>query len=115
MSMMAGRLRKSVKFQTRGTSVDSYGQQVTTWTDAFSTRASIEPFSVREQFAAQAVHSEISHRIAVRYRSELANGVAVAAMRVLYGTRVFNIVGALNIDERHAIVEISATEGLNDG
>ncbi len=113
--MMAGRLRKSVRFQTRDTSVDSFGQQVTTWIDAFSTRASIEPLTVREQFAAQAVQSEISHRITVRYRPELANPTSVAAMRVVYGTRVFNIIGALNIDERHAIVEISATEGLNDG
>lgn len=113
--MMAGRLRKSVRFQTRDTSVDSFGQQVTSWTDAFSTRASIEPLSVRERFAAQAVQSEISHRIAVRYRAELANPTAVAAMRVVFGTRVFNIVGAINIDERHAIVEINATEGLNDG
>lgn len=70
---------------------------------------------MREQFAAQAVQSEISHRITVRYRPELANPTSVAAMRVVYGTRVFNIIGALNIDERHAIVEISATEGLNDG
>ena len=115
MRMMAGKFRKSVKFQARGTSVDSYGQQVTTWTDAFSTRANIEPLSAREQFAAQAVHSEISHRIIVRYRPQLAIPTAVAAMRVLYGTRVFNLVGALNIDERHAIEEISATEGLNDG
>lgn len=113
--MGAGMFRKSIRFQTRDVTVDSYGQQVTTWTDAFSTRASIEPLSARELFAAQAVQSEVSHRITVRYRSQLANPTAVAAMRVLYGTRVFNIVGALNINERHGIVEISATEGLNDG
>ena len=113
--MTAGMFRKSVKFQTRDGAVDSYGQQVTTWTDAFTTRASIEPLSAREVFAAQAVQSEVSHRITVRYRSQLANPTAVAAMRVLYGTRVFNIVGALNINERHGIVEISASEGLNDG
>ena len=107
--------RKSVKFQTRDLSVDSYGGQVTTWTDAFTTRAAIEPLSARELFAAQAVQSEVSHRITVRYRSELANPALVGAMRVLYGTRVFNIQGAININERHGIVEISASEGLNDG
>ena len=113
--MGAGIFRKSVKFQTRDVTVDSYGQQSTSWSDAFSTRARIEPLSVRELFAAQAVQSEISHRITVRYRSQFANPTAVAAMRVLFGTRVFNIIGALNIDERHGIVEISASEGLNDG
>ena len=113
--MTAGIFRKSVKFQTRDVTVDSYGQQVTSWTDAFTTRARVEPLSARELFAAQAVQSEVSHRITVRYRSQLASPTAVAAMRVLYGIRVFNIVGALNINERHGIVEISASEGLNDG
>ncbi len=113
--MPAGMFRKSVQFQTRDLSVDSYGQQVTTWTDAFTTRASIEPLSARALFAAQVVQSEVSHRITVRYRAEFANPAMVAAMRVLYATRVFNIHGALNIDERRAIVEISASEGLTNG
>lgn len=113
--MGAGVFRRSVKFQTRSASVDSFGQQVTTWTDAFTARACIEPLSARELFAAQAVQSEVSHLITVRYRAELANPIAVAAIRVLFGARVFNIQGALNIDERKGIVEISTSEGLNDG
>jgi len=113
--MAAGIFRKSVKFQTRSASVDSFGQQVTNWTDAFSARACIEPLSARELFAAQAVQSEVSHRITVRYRAEFANPAMVAAMRVSYATRVFNIHGALNIDERKGTVEISASEGLSNG
>ena len=113
--MGAGMFRKSVKFQTRDVTVDSYGQQVTSWSDAFSARAAIEPLSARELFAAQALQSEVSHRITVRYRAQLANPTLVAAMRVLYGTRVFDIRGAINIDERRGVVELSATEGLNNG
>ena len=113
--MQAGALRKRVTFQTRSAAVDSFGQQVTTWTDAFTVWASIEPLSARELFAAQAVQSEVSHKVAVRYRAELANPVAVAAMRVVYSGRWFNVQGALNIDERRRSIELLATEGLSNG
>ena len=113
--MQAGSLRKRVTFQTRDTSVDSYGQQVTTWTDAFTVWAGIEPLSAHELFAAQAVQNEVSHKITVRYRSEIVNPVAVAAMRVSYAGRLFNIQGALNIDERRRSIELLATEGVNNG
>ena len=80
--MQAGALRRRITFQTRDVSVDSFGQQVTTWADAFTVWASIEPLSARELFAAQAVQSEVSHKVTVRYRTELTNPVAVAAMQI---------------------------------
>ncbi|MFC5524020.1 phage head closure protein [Polaromonas jejuensis] len=113
--MQAGPLRKRVVFQCRDTAVDSYGQQVTTWTDAFTAWAAIEALSAREVLAAQAVQSEASHRITVRYRGEFTNPVAVAAMRINYNGRLFNISGATNTDERNRTVEIMASEGMNNG
>ena len=113
--MQAGTLRKRITFQTRDATVDSYGQQATTWSDAFTAWASIEPLSGRELFAAQAVQSEVSHKITVRYRAELANPVAAAAMRVSYGGRIFNIHGALDINERRRLVELPASEGPTNG
>jgi SPP1 family predicted phage head-tail adaptor len=95
--------------------LDSYGQQVTSWSDAFTTWASIEALSARELFAAQAVQSEVSHRITVRYRTDLANPAATAAMRAIYNGRIFNIQGATNVDERNRTIEILASEGLNNG
>ena len=113
--MQAGNLRKRVTFQTRSAAVDSFGQQVTTWADAFTVWASIEPLSARELFAAQAIQSEVSHKVTVRYRAELTNPVAVAAIRVSYVGRLFNVQGALNIDERRHSIELLATEGLTNG
>lgn len=113
--MQAGSLCRRVVFQRRDTALDSYGQQATSWSDAFTAWASIEPLSARELFAAQGGQSEVTHRITVRYRAELAHPAVVAAMRIVYKGRIFNIQGATNVDERNRAIEILASEGLNDG
>lgn len=113
--MRSGDLRKRVTFQVRGNVTDTYGQQTTIWTDLFSAWAAIEGLSARELFAAQAVQSEVTHSIVVRYRQELALPRAAASMRVLYGARVFNVSGAINVDERNREVVLRASEGLNNG
>jgi SPP1 family predicted phage head-tail adaptor len=113
--MRSGDLRKRVTFQMRGTTSDTFGQQTTTWTDLFTAWAEIQALSAREMFAAQAVQSEVTHAITVRYRAELALPKTVAAMRVLYGSRIFNLAGATNPDERNRELVIQATEGLDNG
>jgi SPP1 family predicted phage head-tail adaptor len=113
--MRSGDLRKRVTLQRRDTTKDSYGQQVNTWADVATVWASIEGLSARELLAAQSVQSEVSHRITVRYRSELSDPKAVAAMRAVYNGRLFDISGAMNLDERNRTVELLCAEGLNNG
>jgi SPP1 family predicted phage head-tail adaptor len=113
--MQSGQLRKRVVFQQRSTSLDGYGQQLTTWTDMFTAWAEIEALTARELFAAQAVQSESTHKITVRYRPEFANPTATNALRITYQGRIFNISGATDPDERKRTVSIMAAEGLNVG
>lgn len=113
--MQAGQLRNVVMLQQRSTSLDSHGQQVTTWSNLFPGRANIEPLSSRELLASQAVQNELSHRITMRYRSEFATPIAAAGWRIVYKGRYFNLSGVQNLDERNRTVELMATEGLNDG
>lgn len=113
--MRSGDLRKRVLFQMRGTTSDTFGQQTTTWTDLFTAWAEIQALSAREMFAAQAVQSEVTHAITVRYRAELALPKTVAAMRAVYRGRIFNISGAINTDERNREIVMQAAEGLNNG
>ena len=113
--MRAGLLRKRIVLQQRDVTVDSYGGQVNTWADVATVYAEIMPLSGRELFSAQAVQSEVSHRITVRYRSELANPKTVAGMRAVYSGRVFNISASINEDERNRQITLMASEGLNNG
>lgn len=111
----SGTLRKRLTFQTKATTQDALGQPVNTWTDAFTCWGEVSPLSGRELIAAAAVQSEVTHTISVRYRSELAIPKTVAAMRVLYKSRVFNLTAPMNEDERDRLVTIMASEGLSNG
>jgi SPP1 family predicted phage head-tail adaptor len=113
--MRAGSLRKRVTVQQRSTSVDSFGGQAQTWIDICTVWAEIRTLNGRELMAASAMQSEVSHEITVRYRSELTNPKAVAAMRILFKGRIFNIHSSVNVDERNEIITLQVSEGVNNG
>jgi SPP1 family predicted phage head-tail adaptor len=113
--MRASELRHFIVFQSRDTGQDTSGQQMVTWTDAFSTWAKIEPLSGRELFAAHGVNSEVTHRITTRYRAEFAVPSDIAAMRVVFNGRFFNLHPSTTMEERNLEVQVMATEGMNDG
>lgn len=118
--MRAGDLRRRITLQTRDTTRDSYGQQVTTWTDFMTgVPADIQSLAGRELLAAQATYSEATHLIVIRYMTLLSDPVKVAAMRAVYGnggtTRYFNIGACQNIDERNKEMHLFVSEGLNQG
>ena len=60
------------------------------WQDVATVWASIEPLSAREFIAAQAVQSDVSVRVSVRYRPGIT-----AAMRLLHDGKTYNITGVL--------------------
>ncbi|MGO4154344.1 phage head closure protein [Cupriavidus sp. YAF13] len=111
----SGNLRKRLTFQVKSTTQDELGQELNIWADLFTCWGEISPLSGRELIAAAAVQSSVTHTITVRYRAELANPQAVAAMRVKYRNRVFDIHAGLNEDERNRVVTLQAEEGLNHG
>jgi len=111
----SGNFRHRLTFQTKSTAEDDLGQPLNVWTDAFKCWGEVEPMSGRELIAAAAVQSEVTHTISVRYRRELQNPKDVAAMRVLFGVRVFDINASMNQDERNRLVLLQAKEGINNG
>lgn len=113
--MRAGDLRHRVTFQSRSVSADSFGAQSEQWRDVATVWADVSPLSGRELFAAQAVNVEISHSVTIRYQAQFAGPKAVAAMRILYGNRIFNIHSSMDTDERHRELKMTCSEGLNNG
>lgn len=109
--MRAGTLRHRVTFQTRVTTQDEYGAPADTWTDAFANiAASIEPLSGRELLAAQAVQNESQLRVKIRFVSGIVPG-----MRIMFNSRIFNIIHISNIDERNRELHLLCSEGLTNG
>lgn len=108
--MRAGDLRRQVLLQRREVAQDDYGQRSITWVDVATTFAEINPLSGRELELAQAIKAEVSHTITIRYRPNITS-----ALRVVYQGRYFNIHAVMDVDMRHRTLELSCSEGLNDG
>lgn len=115
MATFSQRLNKSVVFETQSTTRDSFGQPAATWSTAVTAFAEITPLTGRELIAAQAAQSEVTHRVTVRYVAALANPKMVAAMRIKYGTRYFNIKSVTNMNEANRVIVLMCTEGPNNG
>lgn len=115
-----GDLRRRISFQKRTSTLDSYGQQSTTWIDVLTNvPAAIEGLGGSERLAAQAINAEATHTVTVRYHDKLADPIATASMRIVYVsgalTRLFNIASVQNIDERNRVIRMTCSEGLNQG
>lgn len=119
--MRAGDLRHRVSVQQRVTSQDSFGGQSLVWTDIVfpspdgKIPAHIQPLNGRELMAAQAVQSETTHSITVRYNAVFSRPEDADKLRIVWKGRIFNITASINEDERNRMVTLSATEGLNNG
>lgn len=113
--MRGGDLRHQLTFQTKSTSEDELGQPLNVWTDLFTCWGRVSPTTGRERLAAAAVQSSVTHSVTVRYVPQLANPKEVAAMRILFGARVFDIHDSINEDERNRMVTLAVEEGLNNG
>jgi SPP1 family predicted phage head-tail adaptor len=115
MALSAGTLRKRITLQQQSSSVDTYGQQISTWTDVATVWASIEPSVGRELMAAQAVSLAQPTTITIRWQTIFASPRAVAAMRAVYNGRIFNLHSVENESEQNTLLTLIASEGLNDG
>ncbi len=101
-------LRSNITFETQARVSDGMGGFTTTWSAlSDSSWAKITPLSGYERLKAEQQQSNITHKIIIRYRSDLA-----AEQRIKYGTREFAIKYFLNFDEgKNKFLEISAVEG----
>jgi len=105
--MRAGLLRQVVSLQSHPAGVpDSMGAPSGDWTTVFSgIRAEVTLLTGREFMSAQALNSEITTRIRIRYCA----GV-LATWRVLWGTRIFEIVSVGQPGLRPEILELMCRE-----
>lgn len=85
--MKAGALRHRVRIDQIITTLDSDGERVESWEDAFGILipAEIAPLSGREMIAAAATQSKVAARIMIRYRPGVAPSMRVVHRETSYG------------------------------
>ncbi len=99
-------LRHSITIQTFTKTRVAGGGHTRAWATHVTARACIEPLTGRERRHAMQLQDSVSHKITIRYQAGI-----IPAMRILFGTRLFNIRAAINLEERNKWIEIMADEG----
>ncbi|MGV6989651.1 phage head closure protein [Testudinibacter sp. P80/BLE/0925] len=106
--MQIGKLRHRITLQQQISTLNSYGSAITDWEDVATVWAEIKPLSGREYFAAEQVQSEITTQIWLRYRPDIQ-----PTMRVKWGDRTFEVVSAINHNERNTALQLMCKERIN--
>ena len=108
--MKIGKLRHRVRIQAYTAGRDSFGAEEPAWTDVATVWASITPVSGKEYFASAQTNAEVSTKVTMRYRSGIT-----PKMRVVFGARIFEIISALNFEERGVELNLMCKESVPDG
>jgi SPP1 family predicted phage head-tail adaptor len=90
-----GALRHSVQLQNETRARDAFGGVTETTTALATVWADVRPVEPEERFEAQALSVRPSHRVTIRFRSDVKQG-----QRLVYGGRTFNVLYAYDPDQR---------------
>ena len=100
-----GGLRHHIAIQEPTETQDDRGAVTVTWETIRECRAWVEPMRGQALYESFQVHGRVTHRVRLRYWSELDD-----TMRILFGTRVLNILSVINVGERNVEMEITCAE-----
>jgi SPP1 family predicted phage head-tail adaptor len=102
------RHRVTVQSQTAGTP-DGKGNLRQTWQSLYAdVPASVEPSYKPETYASEQVQSQGSHTVSIRYLPSIT-----ATNRLLFGSRVFQVNGVENVQERNITLKLYCDEVFN--
>lgn len=105
--MRPGALRHYITIEQKTVTRDAYGAETVTWATFAQSWAGIRPLNGRELIAAQAVQSEITGKIIIRYIA----GV-VPAMRIAYDGKYYDIQAVIDAGLQHRELQLMVSEGL---
>ncbi len=108
--MRAGSLNRRVRIERRSAGQDAAGGPTDTWVELATVWASVLFLSGREFATAGSEASAANASIRVRWRTDVD-----ATMRVVYGSRIFNIQAVLPDEVGHEHVDLACNTGLNNG
>ncbi len=103
--MKAGKLQHLVTIQDYAVTRDATGGEVKAWATHAQRWAWMKPLTGSEKYVNQQLIAQVSHEINIRY----ASGVR-PKMRVLYGTRTFDIVAVLDWEEKGTELKLLCKE-----
>lgn len=103
--MKIGDLRHRISLQSPTRTADNMGGYSTVWTSEATIWAAIWPVSGKEIMQARQNKMNVTHRIRIRYRSDIKS-----SWRIKFKLRYFDIDVIINPDERNKMLELLCTE-----
>lgn len=100
-----GDLKRRILIEQVGRARDAVGGQVEAWGELATVWAKVEPLSATERYWRQQTAGQASHRVTIRYRTDVTT-----KMRVSYNGRRFEIRGVTDVDDARAWLELSCDE-----
>jgi len=105
--MRSGSLKHKVEIHSYTELENDFSETVKSWVKLHDAYASILPLKATEKFVSKRTKSEVTHKVLLRYIPNINPN-----MRIVFGSRVFEIDSVLNIREENKILQIIATEEL---
>lgn len=102
--MQAGTLNRQVTIQKESTILDEYNEPITDWVDVDTLWADIRNLSGLETIKSNVEVSLVKSSIRIRYRAGIT-----AAMRVLYGTTIYDIDAVLMDTHDREFIDLICT------
>lgn len=97
-TVSVGALRRRIRIEQFTTSADGYGEEIKTWAVLDHVWAEVTPLRVSEQFQAQQVNRQVTHRVRIHYRSDITE-----QMRLVFDDDYYDIQGITEIGFRKGI------------
>lgn len=108
--MDIGQLRHQVTIERPAETRGQMGSQKKAWAPICQTWARVQPLSGRALEVAQALHSEVTVKITMRFRADVDG-----TCRVTYRGQVYAVQYVLNPEEANRELQLYCTVGTSEG
>lgn len=109
----AGDMRHKVRIESRSVTIDAAGERTGDWVVVCTRRAAIQRAPGAEVFAAAQRQGRVPTVFRLRYPVDLSTAIS-PGMRLVHGTRVYDIVSAVDLAGLREELVITAEERLGD-
>jgi SPP1 family predicted phage head-tail adaptor len=100
-----GQLASRIGLEKPVRTADGSGGATLDWEEVATVWARIEPVAAAERFAADRLATHVTHRITVRFRTDIEGG-----MRIAHRGRVLTVIAWRDPDEARRFLVLDATE-----
>jgi SPP1 family predicted phage head-tail adaptor len=103
--MNPSRLNKRISIIGQSSSQNSYGETIGAPPVIATVWANVRTLTGKALFQANQVHAEITVKAIIRYRKDIKSN-----MQIQFGSRTFEIISAVNMNEENRYLELSCKE-----